>query len=246
MLTLQRHEMILRLLKEKGSITTIEISDKLGISESTARRDINTLDREGKLSKVFGGAVEKEQSIIAYEYTFEQKNDLNIEEKQKIARYAASLIEKDDFVYLDAGTTTAYMIDYIDNNGVTFVTNGITHAQKLASKGFKVFLIGGELKASTEAIIGNVAMEALKNYHFTKGFFGTNGVSIKSGCTTPDTNEALVKKMAISHCKTSYVLCDSSKFNKISPVTFASFEGTGIICDTKVPGYEQYKNITVI
>ena len=73
MLTLQRQEMILKLLKEKGSVTTQEISEKLGISESTARRDISYLDKEGKLSKVFGGAAFKEQQqVTAYEYTFEQ------------------------------------------------------------------------------------------------------------------------------------------------------------------------------
>lgn len=84
MLTLQRQEMILKLLKEKGSVTTQEISEKLGISESTARRDISYLDKEGKLSKVFGGATLKEQQqVTAYEYTFEQKNDLNIDEKKK-------------------------------------------------------------------------------------------------------------------------------------------------------------------
>lgn len=101
MLTLQRQEMILKLLKEKGSVTTQEISEKLGISESTARRDISYLDKEGKLSKVFGGAALKEQQqVTAYEYTFEQKNDLNIDEKKKIARYAALLIEKNDLCIL--------------------------------------------------------------------------------------------------------------------------------------------------
>ena len=246
MLTLQRQEMILKLLKEKGSVTTLEISEKLGISESTARRDISYLDKEGRLSKVFGGAALKEQQVTAYEYTFEQKNDFNIDEKKKIARYAASLIEKNDFVYLDAGTTTAYMIDYIEGQDVTFVTNGITHARQLAARGFKVYLVGGELKASTEAIIGSYAMETLKSYHFTKGFFGTNRVTRDNGCTTPDANEALIKKMAMSHYKKSYVLSDYSKFNEISSVTFAPFEGTDFICDRTVPGYEKCNNITVI
>lgn len=246
MLTPQRHDMILRLLKEKGSITTIEISDTLGISESTARRDIAYLDKEGRLLKVFGGAMEKEQQVTAYEYTFEQKNDLNIDEKRNIAKYAATLIESDDFVYIDAGTTTAYMIDYIDKTNATFVTNGLKQAQQLSVKGIKVFLTGGELKASTEALIGNLAMETLKNYHFTKGFFGTNGVAKKSGCTTPDVNEALVKKTAMNQCKTSYVLSDFSKFNEISSVTFASFEGTNFICDRVILGYENCKNIIVV
>lgn len=246
MLTPQRHEMILELLKEKGSITTIELCEILGISESTARRDINYLDQEGKLQKVFGGAVETEQQVTAHEYSFEQKNTLYTEEKRKIACYAAGLIEDSDFVYLDAGTTTAFMADYMEHTGAAFVTNGITHAQKLAAKGFRVYLTGGELKVSTKALVGNFALETLSSYHFTKGFFGTNGVTKQSGCTTPDVNEALVKKAAMNQCKQRYVLCDASKFGEVSSVTFAPFEGVSYICNQRMPGYEKCRNLIVV
>lgn len=246
MLTKQRHELILKLLEENGSVTVAEIKELLDTSESTARRDITTLDREGKLVKVFGGAVSMEEdTVTAHEYTVAQKIDLNREEKQKIARYAAAFIEPEDFVYLDAGTTTGYMLDYIEEKRATYVTNAFAHAQRLVSKGMKVLLIGGELKASTEAIIGNQAMRLLQGYHFTKGFFGTNGVSRKSGCTTPDANEAMVKQTAMEQCKNCYVLCDNSKFDQVSSVTFASFYGTVFITDKYCPGYEECDNILI-
>ena len=92
MLTQQRHEIILKLLKEKGSITVTEVRDLLDTSESTVRRDITALDKEGKLEKVFGGAVEAGQKVTAHEYTVAQKNELNCDAKRKIAEYAASLI----------------------------------------------------------------------------------------------------------------------------------------------------------
>ena len=78
MLTQQRHEIILKLLKEKGSITVTEVRDLLDTSESTVRRDITALDKEGKLEKVFGGAVEAGQKVTAHDYTVEQKNELNL------------------------------------------------------------------------------------------------------------------------------------------------------------------------
>ena len=143
MLTQQRHEIILKLLKEKGSITVTEVRDLLDTSESTVRRDITALDKEGKLEKVFGGAVEAGQKVTAHEYTVAQKNELNCDAKRKIAEYAASLIEPDDFVFLDAGTTTAHMIDFIRATSAVFVTNAVAHAQRLASRGFKVILVGG-------------------------------------------------------------------------------------------------------
>ena len=158
MLTRQRQDLILKLLAEKGSITATEVKDVLGISESTVRRDITALDKEGKLVKVFGGAVAVEAEVSAHEYTVEQKSDLNPDEKQKIARYAASLIKPEDFVYLDAGTTTAYMLDYIEEQNATYVTNAVAHARRLLSRGMKVLMIGGELKASTEAAVGSLAV----------------------------------------------------------------------------------------
>lgn len=247
MLTRQRQEQILKLLSERGSITVAEIKDILNTSESTVRRDITTLDRQGKLIKVFGGAVMADADVVvtAHEYTVAQKVDLNCMEKQKIAKYAASLIEPGDFVYLDAGTTTAYMLDYVEQTEVTFVTNAVAHAQRLVSKGMKVLLVGGELKASTEAIIGNQAMKTIREYHFTKGFFGTNGVTRKCGCTTPDANEAMIKQSAMEQCRQCYVICDYSKFDNVSSVTFAPFYGTTFITDRTIAGYEEYENIWI-
>ena len=73
------------------------------------------------------------------------------------------------------------MIEFLTETNAVYVTNGISHAARLAAKGFKVFILGGELKATTEAIIGTEALNSLKVYNFTKGFFGTNGISTKSG-----------------------------------------------------------------
>ncbi|MFQ7767107.1 MAG: hypothetical protein ACLRIL_01760 [Fusicatenibacter saccharivorans] len=78
-----------------------------------------------------------------------------------------------------------------------------------------------------------------------KGFFGTNGVTRRSGCTTPDVNEAVIKKTAMEQCRQCYVLCDASKFNSISSVTFADFEKPIFITDRKVIGYEKSKHIIV-
>ena len=160
MLTEQRYQIILDLLKEKKSVTATELKEILDTSESTVRRDITALHKAGKLIKVFGGAValEEGETVSAYEPTVEQKSELYVEEKRKIAQYAAELIEDEDFIYLDAGTTTGYMIDALGHTNAVFVTNAVSHAQRLAAKGIKVFLIGGELKSSTEAVIGAQAM----------------------------------------------------------------------------------------
>ena len=127
MLTEQRYQIILDLLKEKKSVTATELKEILDTSESTVRRDITALHKAGKLIKVFGGAValEEGETVSAYEPTVEQKSELHVEEKRKIAQYAVGLIEDEDFIYLDAGTTTGYMIDALGHTNAVFVTNAV-------------------------------------------------------------------------------------------------------------------------
>ena len=112
MLTEKRYEIILSLLEERKSITVPELKELLKTSESTIRRDLTALDNAGRLVKVFGGAVLAESGVTAAELSVAQKEDVNREEKEIIARYAASFIKANDFVYLDAGTTTGYMIEH--------------------------------------------------------------------------------------------------------------------------------------
>ena len=170
MLSEQRHRMILKILEEKRSVTVAELTESLNISESTARRDIAILDKAGRLVKVFGGAVlaDKENVYLSAEPTVAQKAEVYKEEKTRIARYAASLIRPQDFVYLDAGTTTGYMLDFLEGMDVTFVTNAVAHAQRIAALGMHVILVGGTLKTSTEAVVGTSAVLMLKDYHFSE------------------------------------------------------------------------------
>ena len=172
-----------------------------------------------------------------------QKSELNKEEKKKIAKYAASLIAPDDFVYLDAGTTTGLMLEYLAGVRAAFVTNAVSHAQTLAKMGIRVYLIGGELKSSTEAVVGSQAMQMIQMYHFTKGFFGTNGITRREGFTTPDTSEAIVKSTAMKQCKDVYILTDKSKFGEVSSVTFGGFTDAKILTEEIPEEYEDSKNI---
>lgn len=243
MLTEERHGIILQLLREKGSVTVTEIKEALHISESTIRRDLNALDEEGKLTKVFGGAVLAEPAPLVKELSVPQKLKVKEKEKRRVARYAASLVGANDFVYLDAGTTTGYMIEYPMDKGAAFVTNAVDHARRLAVAGYRVFLVGGELRGTTEAVVGAQAILSIQEYHFTKGFFGTNGISRRHGFSTPDGSEALVKKTALRQCGQPYILTDSTKFDEVSSVTFAGYHDAQIISDSIPTGYGDFGNI---
>lgn len=247
MLAEERYNAILRLVNDKKTVTVQELTEQLDTSESTIRRDLTVLHRKGSLIKVHGGATALNPEFMTKDAALSVRRDLNIEEKVAIAKYAAALVEKDDFVYMDAGSSVDLMIDHITEQEAVYVTNAIGHAQKLLKKGCRVYLLGGELKETTEAIVGAEAIEGLKKYNFTKGFFGANGVSREKGFTTPDITEALVKEKAVEQCRKSYMLSDSSKINQISSVTFAAFED-GILVTTRLKdeSYRACRNVVEV
>ena len=244
MLAEERFSRIMSIIEDKGSATVQELMEALDASESTVRRDLNTMDSNGLLVKVFGGAVAKNSNIRTQDEKVDNRKLQNRDEKVAIAKYAAKLIENGDFVYVDAGTSTELMIDYIQVSNATFVTNSFTHAKKLSEKGYVVYILGGEFKSTTEAIVGEEAVVTLDKYNFTKGFWGTNGISISKGFSTPEVKESMVKRKSMENCKEKYVLADSTKFSQISSVKFAEFDNAIIITTKSVnSSYKKYNNI---
>lgn len=244
MLTEERHSMILSMLEDNGSVTLNELCDVLNTSQSTVRRDLNFLAKKNKLVKVHGGAMSADDNCSGYERNISQKAGLYVKEKEAIAKHAAMQIEENDFVYIDAGTTTEKIAEYVRVKNVTFVTNGFINAKKLAQKGYRVLIPAGEIKASTEAIVGVDCVNSLQNYNFTKCFIGSNGVSFTGGMSTPDKSEAEVKAAAISRSREVFVLADSSKFDRTFAVKFADIDCGTVITD-KLKN-EKYKSEAVI
>lgn len=240
----KRAAKILELVNSRNTVSFADLASEVGTSESTVRRDITELDRQGKLRRVHGGAARISNPVITGEYDIQTKSGIHTDLKKRIAQYAATLIDRDDFVYIDAGTTTLMMIPYINAPGAVFVTNGFSHAKALIQRGYTVHITGGRLKLSTEAIVGHDAVRSIEKYNFTKCFMGTNGIDEKRGFSTPDIDEALIKEAAMAHSYISYVLADSSKFRNVSSVTFAKLSTACIITD-HIPE-EHYKKLTVI
>lgn len=244
MLAERRQDEILKIVNNKGSITVAELTSLLNSSESTVRRDLSLLNELGKLNKVHGGATAIKDVYNTREANLSEKSNLYIEEKRDIARLAASLIKEDDFVYIDAGTTTEAIADFVTTKNTVFVTNGVTTAHKFAEKGFKVYILPGLIRPITEAVVGSEAITQINKYNFSKGFFGTNGLHVNKGYTTPDLEEARMKSEAIKQCKDKYVLADQSKFNKIFAVKFDSIAAAKIIT-TKLED-KTFKNHTTV
>lgn len=245
MLTEERHAAILKLVEEKKAVSVLELTEALNSSESTIRRDLTVLHRMGKLNKVHGGATSIHGVYLATEDKTSVRQSLHVEEKKRIAQFTASLIQKNDFVFLDAGTTTELMIDFLTEKQAVYVTNGIVHARKLAERGFDAYIISGKVKAVTEAIVGTEAVHSLQRYRFSIGFFGTNGISPSAGFTTPDIDEARVKTEAMQRCNKCYVLADPSKCNQLFSVIFADLS-SAVIVTTSITDKQLRSHATMV
>lgn len=196
------------------TVTLKDISNVVPASESTIRRDLTELENQGKLIRLHGGATLSEPKL--QELTFTEKSFKNMKEKTTIAKYAASLVHEEDCIYLDAGSTVIQMVPFLTKKDIVVVTNGPTHVDALMQYGITTYLIGGLIKTKTSAVVGQQAIESLGHYRFDKCFLGVNGFHTLHGYTTPDPEEAAVKRTASKLARETYVLADASKYNQTS------------------------------
>ena len=233
MLAEERLSRIMKLLSQQRTATVQELCEALDASESTIRRDLNELDRMGKVNKVHGGATLPDSQFLADEPTMAAKEALAVAQKKCIAKVAAALITAEDFVFLDAGSTTLALVRELNGPALDarYVTNGVAHARTLA----------GLLRPETEAIIGAAALYSLQQYNFTKAFLGANGVALDAGFTTPDPEEAAVKATAVRRAREAWFLVDDSKFARVYPAVIAELSGGAILTNhCPNPKYRQF------
>ncbi len=227
MLTPERQQYIIEKINQNGFIKIQELVNELHTSESTIRRDLSQLEDMSILKRVHGGAeLVKKRSI---EPTILEKSTSRTNEKEAIARKAASMIDDGDCIYLDAGTTTLAMIPFIQHKPITVVTNGIMQATALQESDIITYLIGGRIKKSTNALIGSQAINTINNFRFDKVFLGINGIHPEWGFSTPDPEEAILKRSAIDLSKEAFILADSSKFDETSFARVAELNQATII-----------------
>lgn len=227
MITAERHHIILDMLTRNGVVDLQNLVQRTKSSESTIRRDLALLEEQGLLKRIHGGATLPYSKID--EPNMQDKSSKNLHDKQLIAEAAANMIREGDCIYLDAGTTVSEMIPFLTNKNIVIVTNGVMHVDALTAANITTYLIGGRIKANTKAIVGSVAQENLKQYRFDKCFLGMNGVDIKFGFTTPDPEEAVLKKIAMELAEETFVLADKSKFTETFFAKVAEIEKAGII-----------------
>lgn len=230
MLTEERHKKIINWLERDGLVKSQDLVHWLDASESTVRRDLQELEDLDLLERVHGGA--KRPQHLEQEPGMTEKSSKNVQQKKLVAKYAVDCIAEGDVIYLDAGTTTSEMISFLKDHTVTVVTNSVGLAARLVELQIATIVLGGRIKLATDAVVGSQALEQLKQYRFNKAFMGMNGVHTDSGYSTPDPEEAILKRAAIQQAEEAFVLVDHSKFNQTSFVSVAPLSAASILTDT--------------
>ncbi|MBP2623162.1 DeoR/GlpR family DNA-binding transcription regulator [Streptococcus oricebi] len=226
MLKSERKQVILEEVNRDQIVSLESLVQILQTSESTVRRDLDELESEHKLRRVHGGA----QSLhsLQEEESNQEKSIKNIRSKKLIASRAVSLIQDYEVIFVDAGTTTELMLQFLNNPKITVVTNSIHHATTLVEKNIPTVIIGGLVKRSTDASIGGVALNQIGQLNFDKAFLGMNGVD-QDFFTTPDMEEGAIKRAILENAQKTYVLADSSKLGQTSFVKVAPLKRASLI-----------------
>lgn len=242
--------------KDKEREKEIEKAREKAKEKESEQARQKELARAMEIEKALELEIKKEKQKEEERKKEEEKQRVKEEEKAKakaklegdrsIYKFAASLIEDGDTIYLDADKSIYEMTKFIDKKNIYIVTNGIDNVGKLLEKGIDVYILGGKVKAKTKAVIGASAFNELEKFRFDKAFISIDGIDKEFGLTTSNQEEAMIKTKAIEVAKETFVLADSSKFDKISFAKVSDLIGVTVITDKENKHYRKVLNLKLV
>lgn len=214
------------------SVTLNELCEVFQVSKNTIRRDIDILIENPDIIKTYGGVTINTQTKKLL-VSFSERNITNQNTKRLIAQKAAALIEDGDSIFIDSGTTTLCMMEYLKDKTITLLTTNIeVIAQALPYENITVISLPGILNRKTLSITGNNAAKFLSAYNIKKAFLAATGITLENGATNSSPEETCIKEMAVKKSLESYLLVDSSKFGVVSLLTYGNIaDFSGIITE---------------
>ncbi|RDY27684.1 DeoR/GlpR transcriptional regulator [Romboutsia weinsteinii] len=250
MLKRERLVKILNKINNQGIVTVNEIINDINVSDMTVRRYLDELDKAGKIIRIHGGA----QSIsyaIDQELSHSEKLKLQMNEKEEIAKIAASNIHDGDTVFLGPGTTIELLARHLINKRIRIITNNYPVFDILKqSNSANIILTGGDFRKNTGALVGPIANSTLKNLNFTKAFISSNGIH-NEDISTSNVEEGEAQRIALNNSRTKYLIADNKKLNKDDFYVFYNLHDIDyLITDYTInkevkQHYEQYVDIIV-
>lgn len=226
MLTRQRQQHLLAVLKRDGRIVARDCAEHLAVSEDTIRRDLRELARAGLLLRVHGGALPASQAV----QVLAVRRSISLPEKAALAQAGARLVQPGQVVFLDGGTTTVALARALDRDlRATIVTHSPTVAAELVDHAVEVRLIGGRLFKHSMVAVGAEAAEAIRRVRADLYFMGVTGIHAEIGLSTGDAEEAAIKRMIADASADVVVMASSEKVGAASPFVIAPATRVGTL-----------------
>ena len=222
--SLERQQKLTRLLEQTGRISVAQICDHFGVSEATARRDLETLSEQGKLQRVHGGAIAVEQAPP--ELPILERETEQPDEKLRVGRAAAALIADNETVFLGSGTTVLEVARNVRNRrNLTVITNSLPVLNTLAGlDGITVVSLGGMLRNTELSFIGHITEQALSEVRADKVFMGARGVSLEHGLTNDYLQETMTDRAILRIGREVVIVADHTKINRVATAFLASVD----------------------
>jgi len=235
MLAITRKTKIKEIIVDKKSVTVVELATKFNVTEETIRRDLQQLEDEGVLKRIYGGAYIDE--TVQSDVDIQLRENILVKDKEIIANECIKLVKDGDSVFLDASTTSLYIAMKIKNKHITVITNSLKIASLLAeAKNIHLLLIGGILHNSSMSLLGKNAQNDIKQYFVDKSFISCRSAHLKSGITDSNEQQAEIRKLAINHSNHTYLVVDHTKLNKTAFAFIADWENINtIVTNTPLP-----------
>ena len=228
----ERHDRIQALLEQRRVASISDLSDLLGVSEATIRRDLEALEGRGLLERTHGGAILTRR--LPMEPFYAQSAGLHPEEKRRIGAAAAALVDQGDTVFVNSGTTTAEVLRQVaarpDLTQATIITTNVVATLDLRHPGIEVHLLGGLYRPQSNAVVGDTALRALEQVYADKAVLGVDGFSLKRGLTTPVLAEAEIARLMLARTLGDVVVvADSSKWGVVSNYEIGAVEQVQVL-----------------
>ncbi|AMY18867.1 DeoR/GlpR family DNA-binding transcription regulator [Rhodococcus kroppenstedtii] len=227
----ERQNAIAGLIGQRGRVSVADLADTFGVTTETVRRDLAALDRMGVVRRVHGGAVPV-TTIATVEKGLAEREHTRTQEKDRIAAAAVRFLpDAGGSVALDAGTTTGRLAALVPVDvELTVVTNSLPIAQRLATvPSLSLHLAGGRVRGVTQATVGEDAVRTFTTLRVDVAFLGTNALSVAHGLSTPDTEEAAVKRAMAAAADRVVVVADSAKIGLEYFMSFAALDGVDVL-----------------
>jgi len=235
MIPAERRARIVDLVRERRAVRVSSLSEDLGVSGMTIRRDLERLEAEGVLVRTHGGAVLKRHMTEETQYV--DRETASAEEKRRIAEAAAALIEPGETVFVSSGTTAAQVLRHIDPQlEARIVTHNVGAVQEAHGLRAEVVLVGGLYRPRSNAVSGPLALEQVARFHAGKMLIGVDGFDLEEGLTTPTIGMASVERAMIDQTRGEVIaLADASKIGVVADVVICGLGKVDtVLCDDAV------------